>query len=152
VSSPGFAADLVPTSLLRRLLLAASAGATLTGTVLILGLPLLPVFKGAFVGLWLCSGFCELRMQLRGTSRVCRIRIDPDGRLQGRSPAGGTEPLQLLSGSFVLARVAWLRLQFLDGVRYGELLTGNAQARRDWHRLQLIWRQRASIFGRPRVS
>jgi hypothetical protein len=113
-------------------------------------MPLLPHFKLAFACLWVCSGLLEIGGQLKGTARVCRICMDSDGGLRGRSRDGGSEPLQLLSGSVVLARVAWLRIRFRDGLRYGELLTGNARTSRDWHCLQLIWRQRASIFGRPR--
>jgi hypothetical protein len=115
-----------------------------------LDMPLLPHFKLAFACLWVCSGLLEIGGQLKGTARVCRICMDSDGGLRSRSRDGGSEPLQLLSGSVVLARVAWLRVRFGDGLKYGELLTGNARTSRDWHCLQLIWRQRASIFGRPR--
>ncbi|MEX2496977.1 MAG: hypothetical protein WD448_12860 [Woeseia sp.] len=115
-------------------------------------LPLLFGYKAAFAGLWFCAGALEFRAQWRGAFRVQRVFLSADGSLYGRSAAGDSEPMQLLSGSVVLARVAWLRLRFPDGARYGVLLTGDARRSRDWHYLQLVWRQRASIFGRAQGS
>jgi hypothetical protein len=51
-----------------------------------------------------------------------------------------------------MSRVAWLRLEFDDGLRYGELLTGNPRRDEQWRRLQLIWRQPAAAFGGPEGS
>jgi hypothetical protein len=149
VSSARFETELVPTALSRRFLVALSAGATLTGTILILGMPLLPGPTAAFAALWLSACLLEIRAQFCGMRRIYRIRIDSDGNLLGQSQDGRIEPLQLLSGSVVLTRVAWLRIRFTDGVQYGELLTGNPYTDRHWRRLQLIWRQRGSAFGGP---
>ncbi|MEX2122528.1 MAG: hypothetical protein WD795_01455 [Woeseia sp.] len=152
MSSAGFETELAPRRPLRRFVVALSAGATLAGAFLILDLPLLPGPKAAFAALWLCAGLLEFRAQCRGMCRISRIRVDSEGRLRGQTPEGEVEPLQLLTGSVVLRRVAWLRLRFADGAEYGELLTGNARLDEQWRRLQLIWRQRASVFGGPRGS
>jgi hypothetical protein len=152
VSSAGFEAGLVPTRWARRFLVLLSAGATLTGILLILDLPLLPAPKVLFGALWLGAGLAEARAQFRGMRRICRFRISADGSLEGQAPDGGIEAIQLTSGSVVLARMAWLRVRFSDGTAYGELLTGDGRVDDDWHRLQLVWRQRASTFGGPRGS
>lgn len=105
--------------------------------------------KFVLVCLWLVRCLLELRSQVRGASRIDRIRICPTGSLEGLSGRGTVEPLTLLSGSVVLSRVAWLRLRLNDGLQYGELLTGNPRRDEQWRRLQLNWRQRAAAFGAP---
>ena len=152
MSSAGFEAGLVPMRTCRRFLVLLSAGATLAGVLLILDMPLLPGPKGLFAALWLGAGLAEARAQCRGMRRISRFRISADGSLEGQAPDGGIEALQLMSGSVVLARMAWLRVRFSDGTAYGELLTGDGRVNDDWHRLQLVWRQRASAFGGPRGS
>jgi hypothetical protein len=50
----------------------------------------------------------------------------------------------------LLDGIGWLRLRFADGRRYGEFVSRHAAGSSDWRRLQLIWRQRAALFGRSR--
>jgi hypothetical protein len=119
------------------------------GTLLVLGLPLRPGLKVALAGLWLARCLFELRSQLRGGSRIDRIRICATGALEGLTRHGAVESLTLLSGSMVLSRVAWFRLEFEDGLRYGVFLAGNPRRDEHWRRLQLIWRQRVAAFGGP---
>jgi hypothetical protein len=128
-------------------LLAVSAGAGLLGTLLILGLPLRPGLKVSLVCLWLLRSLFELRSQVRGAARLDRIRISATGSLEGLTTSGAAQSLTLLSGSVLLSRVAWLRLKFDDGLRYGELLVGNPRRDEQWRRLQLIWRQHSAPFG-----
>jgi hypothetical protein len=123
----------------------------LAGGLLITVMPLALTVRILFAALWLGSGLLELRSMALGMARLEAIRIAPDGRVCGLSE-GGIEPLELLPGSVVLARVAWLRIRFADGLRYGELLTGNPRRCRNWRCLQLVWRQRSSVFGRPEGS
>jgi len=152
LSSRGFEAVLLLPSHLRKVLLAISGTACVLGTLLALGLPLRPELKFAVVGLWLGRCLFELRSQLRGASRIDRIRICSTGALEGLTRHGAVESLTLLSGSMVLSRVAWFRLEFDDGLRYGEVVTGNARRDEHWRRLQLIWRQRGAAFGGPEGS
>jgi hypothetical protein len=152
LSSRGFEVELVPASRLRRALLAISGGAGLSGTLLVLGLPLRPELVLVLVFLWLVRCLFEIRLQARGASRIDRIRIYPTGSIEGLSRTGTVESLSLLSGSVVVSRVAWLRLGFEDGLQYGELLTGNPCRDEQWRRLQLIWRQHAAAFGGPEGS
>ena len=147
MSSRGFEAVLVPATGLRRVLLAVSGAAWLSGTLLLLGLPLRPELTFVLVCLWLVRCLLESRSQVKGAARIDRIRICPTGSLEGLSGSGTVESLTLLSGSVVLSRVAWLRLRLDDGLEYGELLTGNPRRDEQWRRLQLNWRQRAAAFG-----
>lgn len=152
MSSARFETVLVPASRVRRAMLAISAGCTASGAFLILDLPLRPELKLVMFCLWLYRGATELRYRLRGMSRLKRIRMDPSGRVTAVCPAGTREPLELLSGSVVLSRVAWLRFRFPDGLQYGEMLFGNARRHEEWRRLQLIWRQGVRAFGGPQGS
>lgn len=152
MSSDRFVTELVPDERVRRCLLGTGCTATLAGGVLIIGMPLIPAFKVALAILWLLSGIVEVRAMIRGMSRLRRIRVRPEGLVEGVAPDGRVEPVVLLPGSMVLARVAWLRIGFGDGCRYGELVTGNARRSDEWRLFQLIWRQRSSIFGRPEGS
>ncbi len=151
MSSARFEAELDPDKRVRRALACFACAATLAGALLIAIMPLALPVRVLFGGLWLASGSLELRAMMLGTARLERIRISADGRVYGLFE-GGVEPLELLPGSVVLARVAWLRIRFADGLRYGELLTGNPRRCRDWRCLQLAWRQRSSVFGRPEGS
>lgn len=149
--SARFEAELVPDERLRRALAGFAWAAIVVGGVLIVLMPApLPVRAG-LAALWFGSGLLELRAMARGRARLERIRIALDGRVFGVA-CGEAEPLQLLPGSVVLARVAWLRIRFADGLSCGELLAGDARTDPAWHRLQLVWRQRSSVFGRPERS
>lgn len=129
-----------------------SAGATLTGTVLVLGLPLCPELKLLALCLWLSRGVLELRAQKLGTSRIDRIRMYSSGRVEGLRRTRAERPLTVLAGSVLLRRAGWLRLRHDDGLEHGELLFGNPRRDQQWRRLHLIWRQQAAVFGGPEGS
>lgn len=99
---------------------------------------------------WQCRR--DICRQARGYARIARLCIDSAGEVQGRGPLGQTYQLRLCSGSMVLPRLAWLRLEFADGHRYGELIYGNSAESAEWHGLQLIWEQRRASFGRAGLS
>jgi hypothetical protein len=122
-----------------------------TGLLLLVGLPLAVGAKATLLCAWCWLGWRDWDSQLRGYTRVSRISIDGDGSIQGIDVHGHCKQMRLLRGSLVLARIAWLRFDFSDRRHYSEMLLG-AQgamgASRDWHWLQLTWRQRGSRFGR----
>lgn len=151
MSSARFEAELIPDKRVRRALACFACAATLAGGLLIAIMPLALPVRVLFGALWLASGTLELRAMVLGMARLDGIRISADGQACGLS-GGGVEPLELLPGSVVLARVAWLRIRFADGLRYGELLMGNPRRCRDWRCLQLAWRQQPFVFGRPEGS
>lgn len=148
MSSVRFEAVLVPRKAHRRLVLSSGCAALLIGTILILSLPAVAFLKTAFGCVWILSGAAELTRYRRAMSRIDRIRMDADGGVDGFDRTGNRYPLRLLAGSIMLERAAWFRLRFGDGLDYGELMTGNAATSEQWRRLQLIWRQHASTFGR----
>ena len=150
MSSSGFEAVLEPVAALRRGLLAFSASATLVGVALIVNMPLRPSLKVLFALLWLWRGLLEMASLVRGMTRTRRLCISSTGAAEAVSPGGETRSLEVLAGSVVLSRVAWLRLRFDDGLPYGELLCTAYRRNDDWRRLMLIWRQQA--FGGPRGS
>ena len=151
MSSAAYEAELVPDDRIRKGLLAFACGATLTGSLLIASLPVTVPVKAALGLFWLLAGAAEVNAFRRGMSRIYRIRICSDGSVLGMDRAGATLPLGLLPGTVVLDRFGWLRLRFEDGLRYGELLTGNAAQNEQWRRLLVIWRQRR-LFGGPSRS
>jgi hypothetical protein len=81
----------------------------------------------------------ELARQSLAASRVLSLQFDSDGDIRGHGRHGSSETLQILAGSMLCARIAWLRLGFDDGSRYGELLLGHHR-NPDWRRLQILWR------------
>ncbi len=147
MSSSRFETVLTPEPRLRQCVLLCGALAMITGSVLILLMPLAPVWRLVLAAAWVGESLRELRGLARGAARLRFIRLDAEGNISGIGPDGRLEALTLLSGSIVLSRLGWLWLQFSDGSRYGELLRGDPARDREWQRLQLIWRHSRTAFG-----
>ncbi len=145
--SKRFVAELKPDPLLRQVVMLAACAALLTGFALLIRLPLAPWIRLGLALLWLVSQFREISRLSRGAGRVKEIRI-------GKAAAtvvnrqGKEQPVQILSGSVVLPRLAWLRLRLPDGLIYGELLRGDPASNKQWRHLQILWRQGPGTFGR----
>ncbi len=148
MSSSRFETVLTPEPRLRQCVLLCGALAMMTGSVLILLMPLAPVWRIVLAAAWVGESLRELRGLARGAARLRLIRLDAEGNISGVGPDGRLEALTLLSGSIVLSRLGWLWLQFSDGSRYGELLRGDPARDLEWQRLQLIWRHSRTAFGR----
>lgn len=71
---------------------------------------------------------------------VAEYRIAPDGSVTARHCDGRQSTGQLLPGSVLLERCAWLRLSTVSGPRYGELVAKQSQSAQDWRRLRVICR------------
>lgn len=124
----------------------------LAGLVLLLLMPLPAVVRVLVIPGWLWMCVHDWRSQLRAYRRVTVIRIQVTGRIETIGPCGQIEPVRLLGGSLVLPRIAWLRFEFADRSRYGELLAGDSFRSAGWHWLQLSWRQHGVRFGQPERS
>ena len=148
MSSHEFSAELIPDQTLRNVVVLSGVIATLVGVVLILQMPVNPIFRLAMTMLWLAYNKYELCDVTRRSANVARIEINQHGKLWVTDPAGQRRPAELLRGSVVLARYAWIRIRFEDGRKYGELMSGNAVENKQWHRFQLIWKQARQIIGR----
>ena len=120
----------------------------MTGLALILCMPLNPLVRVLMSCAWLGESIRECRGLVRGAARLSQVKLDALGNIAGITADGRAECLTLLSGSLVLRRLAWLRVQFPDGSGYGELLRGDPARDPEWHRLQLIWRYGKVVFGR----
>jgi hypothetical protein len=147
MSSARFETVLTPEPRLRQCLLVFGGLAMITGFMLIVLMPLAPVWRILLAAGWVGESLRELRGFARGARRLCLIRLDADGNITAIGPDGRFEHLALLSGSMVLSRLGWLRVQFPDGSRYGELLRGDPARDLEWQRLQLIWRHSRTAFG-----
>ncbi len=88
---------------------------------------------------WTADTLRELRRQMRGFARVHGMALDPQGRMIGHDALGKAQDIQILKGSVVLRRWAWLRLGFDDGLYYVEFIRRRDCRSATWRRLHLIW-------------
>jgi hypothetical protein len=143
-----YAVQIEPDSRLRCLSLCCGLLLYLAGAVLLLGIPLGILSRLLILALWFALGANEWRRQKQGFGRVAGIRIRENGALECIDAQGTAEAVRLMGGSFVLPRLAWLRVKFADGSHYGELLAGDTDRDPGWHGLQLVWAQCGHRFGR----
>lgn len=149
MSSRKFACELRVSRRLRRCLIAGAVLAWLAAVLLVVALPVPAALRTMMALLFSASCWLELTHQRRGMARIDRIRITSEGRIEGTGPDGDRLPLELLTGSIVLARSAWFRLRFADATVSGEWLVPACGESEQWRTLQLIWRQSAGRLGRP---
>lgn len=151
MSCAGYESEILPDARSRRVVAALLAVAAAAGAALLVSLPVSSICRGALLALWIGTAWAEARRFRRATSRVERIVMSADGRLRGGVGDDLRYPLELLPGSVVGRRMAWLRLRFEDGLSWGELVTERRGGREAWRRLRVIWRHRGH-FGRPSRS
>ena len=120
--------------------------ALLVGLVLLMRLPVSVSLRLALSVLWLIGSIWELGRQARGFHRIKTIRLQA-GEATFIDRQGRQAPVQIMSGSIVLPRLAWLRLKLTDGLIYGELLRGDPTSCEQWRHLQILWRQGSGSFG-----
>lgn len=140
MSSNAYSARLTPDRRLRRLVLASGA---LLGAGGCAAAAVLPVPVSARAGLalvWLLLAGLELVSTARGFGRCTGIRIAADGTVEVRDARDRRIAAELIPGSVVTARFAWLRLAGADGSRFAEPMTGECRKSEEWRRLQVIWR------------
>jgi hypothetical protein len=110
------------------------------GLLLILELPIAGCYKVLIAVVWLGLSAFEWLSNRRAYAQNGILRIDAEGRVEWWDDDAGRRELGLRPGSVVLSRLAWLRLSAGDGLRYAELLRGDARESDDWRRFQVIWR------------
>ncbi len=104
-------------------------------------------FRLAGCVLWLIFSGRELLIIVRAYQRINRIRIDCSGHVGLRNSSGEWQAARLATGSVVLDRFAWLRIEACDGRRSVELLRGITRKNEEWRRLQVIWRHLGAAVG-----
>ena len=124
----------------------AGCAAMLIGLVLLTRLSLSVPIRAPLCALWLIGSIRELSRQSRGAYRIKALRLEV-GQATAFDRQGRHLPVQIMSGSVVLPRFAWLRLKFADGLQVGELLCGDPAGCEQWRRLQVLWRQDPAAFG-----
>lgn len=149
MSSSKFYCELVPDRRWRRLPQLCGLLAALAGLGIVTQLPLPSAARLLAAAAWLSLSLHEVLRHAATQALVRRIRLTADGRVSAKMPDGRWLALELLPGSLVTSRTAWLRLRLGDGRDYGEFLRGRARRDRQWHRLQLIWQLGRRSFGRP---
>jgi len=125
---------------LRCTVLLTGALAAVLGLVMILTMPLdfgLLLSTGL---LWSLITLRELLHARDAYLRYCLLRLDSTGKVTLIAANGDSQAATLLAGSIVLDRVAWLRIESLDGLRCAELMRGNSREDHQWRRLQVVWR------------
>ncbi len=129
-----------------------AAIAAIAGFALILHLPLNGGFRALIAVLWIAQSVREIQLWTLAAARVTRIQFNQMGDVWVIDRDGLVSSVELLGGSLVTRRLAWIRVRFADGHDYGELLRGNAVKDKQWHRFQLIWQQTRQIIGRAERS
>jgi hypothetical protein len=140
VSSSTFSAELRPDPLLRRIVL--GSGLLLYFACLLV-IATLRLEIPARAMLALCWSAVILRQWLsyrRSYARNGILRIEPGGSIRCRQCDGSWQSLEILPGSVVTSRWAWLRLRAGRGPDYAELLRGESRQSEEWRRFQVIWR------------
>ena len=134
------AVELVPAPRLRRVVILSGWFFMLIGLFIILQMPVPVSLKLILTGVWIADCLWGLKRQVAGNARVHRIMIDTRGVVECLDSSGNFYQIQLLKGSAVLQRCAWLRLRFPDGQHYVELLSKIDCPATTWRRLLLLWR------------
>ena len=145
MSSNRYSAELHPDAVLRRVVLLSGVGLCFAGVAIILALPLHTVLSIGCSGAWLalCAG--ELVNIRRGYALCCSLRVTPGGGVLLLDSLGNWQTARLLSGSVLLRRIGWFRLETGSGRRCAELLRGSCRKSDDWRRLQVIWRHVGAV-------
>ena len=145
MSSSKYSAELATQQKLRVLVLLSGVGLGAMGLVLIFRLPLHFAVTAGMALAWSVLTLSELAAIYQGFRGRCGLRVCADGSLLQRDCEGCWRAAELLPGSVVLPRLAWIRLRVGRGARSAELLRARGQKRRDWRRLQVIWRHIGAI-------
>jgi hypothetical protein len=132
----------------RLLVMVCAAVLHVSGLLLLLNLGMAAIPTTLLLAGWFYLCFRDWHRQLYGYRRIAGILIDCAGAIESIDTLGNRQRLRLLNGSFVLPRLAWLRLEFRDRKWHSELLLASRCEDRGWHWLQLCWRQQGKHFGR----
>jgi hypothetical protein len=140
VSSNSYSASLTPDPWLRLVVAVSGRLLIAAGLALILVLAIDVMLRAAGCIVWVLVGRWELRQLEQGFDACKGIRIDSSGDAMILNSDENWVPARLLTGSVLLRRLAWIRLQDQSGRIFLELISGDARQSQNWRRLQVIWR------------
>lgn len=121
----------------------------LAGVVLICVTQISPFWRYCLALIWLLDCLWQGWHMYRNASGVTGIALDSDGNVTLLGGNGERRQARLLTGTWVLPRLAWLRVRGQDGFCHGELFAARRSGPETWHRLQLLWQQARESFGHP---
>jgi len=140
VSSNSYSASLTPDPWLRIVVLTSGRLLIAAGLALLLILAIDVVLRAAGCLVWVAIGRFELQRLTQGFEACRVIRIDSSGEITILDNDDKWVPATLLTGSVLLRKLGWMRLQDQSGQIFLELIRGDARQSQDWRRLQVIWR------------
>jgi hypothetical protein len=140
VVSNAYSAELQVDPALRRLVTGSGLLLLLAGVAAIFTLPVPPPQRAGAALLWSAwSGWGMWRLIGRWRTYVA-LRVSADGSVRLRRSDGEWREATLLPGSILLQDWGWIRLRTHGGAAFAEPCRAGRQDRRDWRRLQVLWR------------
>ena len=140
MSSNSYSASLKPDPWLRIVVSTSGRLLIAAGLALILVFAIDVALRAVGCLVWVAVGRFELRRLEQGFDACRSIRIDSSGEIAILNSDGIWAPARLLTGSVLLRKLGWVRLQDHRGQIFLELIRGDARQSQDWRRLQVIWR------------
>ena len=144
MSSSTFSTELRPEPRLRWLVVLSGVGMLLLGLVVISSMSAGVAVRVPGALAWLGVGGYQLHRLVRCYQLCRRIRINEDGSAEIATAGGAWRVAELQTGSVVLQRIAWLRIDAGGRRKFAELFVGNCRENESWRRLQIIWRHLGS--------
>ena len=135
-----YSASLTPDPWLRIIVLISGQLLIAAGLVLILTLEYGAGIRAIACIFWALLGRIEIRRVQRGFESCAAIRIYSDGEIAVLNERHQWIPGRLQTGTMILRRFAWMRVQTANGSQIMEPLHGDARVSEDWRRLQVISR------------
>ena len=140
MSSTAYSTCLTPDPWLRITVISTGRVLIAIGLVLLLTLDIAVWLRAATCAVWAYLGATEIQRLERRFADLIAIRLSSAGEIAVLTRDEEWRPCDLQTGSIVLQKLAWLRLQTSNGEIFVELLRGNARQSVEWRRLQVIWR------------
>lgn len=140
MSSKSYSAYLTPNRSLRRFVVLGAIVLLLVGVIFAVALPFSWQWRSVLSAAWIAFAFNELRLLCAAQHRFCGVRVFAGGSAEILDCDGHWQSAECLAGSVLVHRVAWLRLQSVDGRIYQELIRGDRRQSREWRRFHIIWR------------
>ena len=140
MSSETYSASLTPDPWLRIIVITSGRLLAAAGLVTVLTLDIGAAVRAAGCISWIILCRIELQQMQRGFDSCRIVRVFADGQIALLGNDKDWVPGTLQSGSIVLRKFAWLRVQTIDGEHIAEPLRGSTRENQEWRRLQVIWR------------
>lgn len=143
-SSDRYSSEITPEPGLRGVVLGSGLVFALLGAGVLATLPGPLAVRALAAVLWLCGSLASVRRLLLTYRGIAGFRLYSDGSAELIRPDGRRIIGQLAPGTFVLRRLAWLRVSVPGRGPVGELVAGDPRTSQQWRRFQVICRHVAA--------